>query len=375
MKAVLYVSANGFIGGAEKVVLILAQMHASKKENAYFLLFNDGPLKDEIAKLGFHPYVLKNKFKLRSFYSLFKAIQEIRELIKDWDYSIIHSTMAYSHLVMGLATPFSKKKKIWFQHGPVGGILDILASFFPMDIILFNSSYLLKKHMGGQTLFKGKFAPKVIPLPINLEEPKYSEVLILENKYQASGQFVVGSFGRIARGKNYDLLIKAFANIKIEKSLLFILGSPNSRSDEIYYKELKKLTHDLNIVNKVHFIPHQTNVNVYYKLLNCYVHPGILDEGFGLTVAEAMFLGTPVISSDYGALRDFVKNDETALVIKSRDRHAVDLLTSILLKSLSNEIERKKMSNLAQNNIKTKYNFSNFQVAITDVYQFLNSID
>ena len=45
--------------------------------------------------------------------------------------------------------------------------------------------------------------------------------------------------------------------------------------------------------------------NALIRELDCYVSLH-RSEGFGLTIAEAMLLGTPVIATDYGGSRDFV---------------------------------------------------------------------
>ena len=141
MRKILYVSANGFIGGAESFLLNLAKMHADNKDNVYFLLFRNGVLASELKKLNMPVIILQNKFKLSSLVLLYKAVKEIRGILKKHEFNIIHSTMAYSHLMMGLSSMFLKCKKVWFQHGPVGGLLDFLASFFPVDIMLFNSKF------------------------------------------------------------------------------------------------------------------------------------------------------------------------------------------------------------------------------------------
>lgn len=375
MKKICYVSANGFIGGAEKVLINLAKMHKERGEEAYFILFKDGILHDELKNLNVKVFVLKNKFKLSCPLSLLKAIFEIRTILKKNDFTIIHSTMAYSHLVMGLSSMFMNTQNIWFQHGPVGGILDFLASFFKVDIILFNSDFLMKKHMNSFGFNKGKYAPKVIALPVKLEEPKYSEVLVLENELKLNNKFVIGSFGRISRGKNYELLIKAFSQLEMKDARLMIVGSPTSEADEEYLAELEDLCLKLDVRDEVLFISHQTNVSVYYKLLHLYVHSGVLDEGFGLTVAEAMYLGVPVISSPYGALEEFVRNNETAYAFYSREQSAVTNLKDLIVKSRQSDFEIKRMAKIAQENIKLKYSFSNFQIDVTDVYQFLKSID
>lgn len=57
----------------------------------------------------------------------------------------------------------------------------------------------------------------------------------------------------------------------------------------------------------------ETDLATLYSLASCYVHPS-RGEGFGLTVAEAMVRGVPVMSVDYSGLADFV-NPDTAFVI------------------------------------------------------------
>jgi len=50
MKKILYVSANGFIGGAESFLLNLAKMHADNKDNVHFLLFRKGVFRKRVEK-------------------------------------------------------------------------------------------------------------------------------------------------------------------------------------------------------------------------------------------------------------------------------------------------------------------------------------
>ena len=53
--------------------------------------------------------------------------------------------------------------------------------------------------------------------------------------------------------------------------------------------------------------------NALIRELDCYVSLH-RSEGFGLTIAEAMLLGTPVIATDYGGSRDFVSAFNALLV-------------------------------------------------------------
>lgn len=58
-----------------------------------------------------------------------------------------------------------------------------------------------------------------------------------------------------------------------------------------------------------------------YRLAHCVVFPS-LNEGFGLPVAEALAVGTPVVTSDFGSMRDLVAPDgevRGGLLVDPRD--------------------------------------------------------
>jgi glycosyltransferase involved in cell wall biosynthesis len=71
-----------------------------------------------------------------------------------------------------------------------------------------------------------------------------------------------------------------------------------------------------------------------YRIAHCTVFPS-LNEGFGLPVAESLAAGTPVITSDFGSMRDIVMVDGRplgGLLVDPRDDASIadalrDLLT------------------------------------------------
>lgn len=71
-----------------------------------------------------------------------------------------------------------------------------------------------------------------------------------------------------------------------------------------------------------------------YRLAHCTLFPS-LNEGFGLPVAESLAVGTPVITSDFGSMRDIVAPNGTplgGLLIDPRDdRSLTDAMRSVLI--------------------------------------------
>jgi glycosyltransferase involved in cell wall biosynthesis len=283
--------------------------------------------------------------------------------------------MGYVQFVMGLATIFKKVNRVWFQHGPIGGAVDYLASLFNVDVVLFSSHFLMEKHYSNRFLRKGGYGRKVIPLPIQIKEVKLLDAFALKKNLGLEGKFVIGMVGRIARGKGFDIGIKTFIDLNIADSKLIIVGGPNSDEDKKYYNELIKIVEDSNGTDKVQFIGKQLNVAPYYKVMDLFLNPVTIDEGFGLAVAEAMGMGIPVISSPYGGLSEFVKENETAELLLARNVDVIETLKLQIMKMKNDEVYSKKLTKNAKNLIESRFSFSQSYVAITDVYQFLNSID
>lgn len=103
--------------------------------------------------------------------------------------------------------------------------------------------------------------------------------------------------------------------------------------DENYFSE--KVEPQLN--NQIEYIgsagPEQRN----NLLRNAFalLHPISFDEPFGLSVAEAMLCGTPVIAFNRGSMPELIKNGETGFLVNTIDEavKAVDQIESITRKN------------------------------------------
>jgi len=60
------------------------------------------------------------------------------------------------------------------------------------------------------------------------------------------------------------------------------------------------------------------------------LHPILFDEPFGLSVAEAMLCGTPVIAFNRGSMPELIKHEETGFLVKTVDE-AVEAVSSLHL--------------------------------------------
>lgn len=329
---ILYVSANGYLGGAERFVLTACTAHQSSKAfEASILFFKDGEAVELARNLNIPFYVLNSSFKLKNLKSLWKSLHEIRILVKKIKPQIIHNTMPYTHIVMCLATFGLGLKKVWFQHGPVGGLLDKIASLFHSHLLIFNSSFLQKNHHSTSWFERSK-KEIVLKLGISSGEKRKQPIF--------SGQKLkLGTSGRICDWKGFHIVIQAIGELAATKSLrpftYSIAGSPKNENDKIYHEKLKSLVAEYSLQDKVVFLGHQNQLIEFYNELDVFIHASTIPEPFGLVAAEAMAHECLVIGSMSGGVADILKNNSTAITFDSTSGKAVDELKGILSQILS----------------------------------------
>ena len=129
--------------------------------------------------------------------------------------------------------------------------------------------------------------------------------------------------------KNVNNIIKAMS--KCAEDTIFVrLGSRSTAG--------KDLAEELGLKDRVLYRSFEKDISKYYSAADVLVFPS-LEEGFGLPIIEAMSCGCPVITSNYGAMRE-VAGDAALLV----DPGNVDEITEAISKILSfNTTEREKM--------------------------------
>ena len=140
--------------------------------------------------------------------------------------------------------------------------------------------------------------------------------------------------GNIEERKNHLNVIKAIHNHRIDVPLVIV----GRNSD--YALRLKKHIAQNNIKN-IHF-QHNTqseDLPALYALGKIFVYPSFF-EGFGIPIAEALWCGTPVITSTVSCFQETA--GDAALFI---DPHQPDEIAQAIRTILENENERNAMIN------------------------------
>ena len=112
-KRVLYISPNGFLGGAEKFVLNIAKAHLRLGHyQPRIIFFAKGEAYAEAVSAGIDTMVLPFPVRLSRPASLLKTARFISQQLRSFSPGILHLTMPYSLLTTFAGSFKSKARRV-----------------------------------------------------------------------------------------------------------------------------------------------------------------------------------------------------------------------------------------------------------------------
>lgn len=290
----------------------------------------------------------------------------INKLIKQENPDIINIHYACSYGVIGKFVKFKNK------------LLNVWGS----DIYSFPKKSLLRKKILIKTLNSYEYIASTSHCMAR-ETEKYlnhkKEIYItpfgvdtdlfkkLNNKKEKN-KIVIGIVKTLAPTYGIEYLIKAIKKLKdiLEKEIF------NKIEVHIYGKgyledELKKLTVDLNLEEKIKFLGFIKNTDVPKAInkMDIFVVPS-LEESFGVAAVEAMACEIPVIVSDANGLKEVVVNNETGFVVPKKNYKAIaERLRELIL----DETLRIKFGRNGRKRVLELYNWNNNVNRMIEIYE------
>ena len=127
--------------------------------------------------------------------------------------------------------------------------------------------------------------------------------------------------GRINYVKGIHVMLQAFKNIPNNKYELHIIGAGGNKREVRYEERLKRKYRGLNI-DWHGKIEHQKTLE-YIKSCHVMIHPAIYLEVFGLTIAESLAIGRPVLATRCGGAEMQIKNNVNGWLMPPNDTKAL----------------------------------------------------
>lgn len=192
-------------------------------------------------------------------------------------------------------------------------------------------------------------AKKVMLIPNGIDTKRFEK---LQKSTKESKKAIFVTTSALIPRNGVDLLIKAVSLLpeKVNWELIIAGDGPQ-------YKNLKSQILKLKLEDKVKMLGRVDNKDIPQLLKNSDIFIRLSRwEGFGVSFAEAMAAGIPVIATSVGGITDFVIQEKTGLLVESENPKQA---ASAILQLLSNKRLANNLSKNASKLVKTKYTWEN----------------
>mgnify|MGYP002530257452 FL=1 len=309
---VLHLLATGGTGGIE--VLCKDIFLRSNFDNRICCLFDEGEifksLSEESEKIFSLKKYNKNINKIVKYLVKY-CINEKIEII-----TVHHGGLSCNLIYIMLKKRLPNLKYVRYLHA----CFDQYA--FGNDKGIFNRilvrTMMQKAFNCSDLIFISKAVEKSFDTKFNIKSKKkvviyngISENFFSEEKFSIdkNGKINIIFVGRLSYVKGVDLLIRAFSDIKKENVYLTIVGDGDEK------EKLVNIAEDLKVNNRIKFVGRQSNVIKWLDKADIFVYPSIWEEGFGISVVEAMARGCIPITFKSGGLPEIIENNKNGILV------------------------------------------------------------
>lgn len=325
-KSCLHLLWSGGVGGIE----ILCKEYAiqSKNNNIFVFFCSGGEIADEIENHGF-PVVRLNVTKR----NLFKAVKQLLQICDSAAVGTIveHHSAPLALLCAMLVKRFRPSVKlVTYAHC--------------------NAAYMVRKQDRKRYwLYKNvirkvfRYADLVIAISNSVKESLINELGIPENKIKKIYNGVNLARFRVSEKKEQaETRIIFVGRLIPEKGVQTILQALTLLPDTLNYnfcvagdgverQHLQTFAEENGLSDKVSFLGTRADVSELLYRSDIFIHMPNCEEGFGITIVEAMASGLICICSNSGAIPEIIRDGENGILVeKGNAENLAEVLTRVM---------------------------------------------
>jgi glycosyltransferase involved in cell wall biosynthesis len=328
---VLFLDHVAVLGGAELSLLDIA---AAWGPTATAVLLEDGPFRARLDAAGVHTQVIETGSAVRAVrrdapapflatsLEVLRVARQVARLARNHD--LIYANSQKAMVIGALAGVFARRPVLWH-------LRDILhnADFNPRNVrvavilanrvaarVVTNSRATAEafRMVGGNAAKTRVVHNGIAPAPFCAVTPE--DIATARAELRLPTATVVGVFGRLAPWKGQHVLLEAMPQLPGVHALL--VGSALF-GEKSYVEHLHKLTRDLDVADRVHFLGFRSDIPRLMGLTDAVVHTSISPEPFGRVIVEGMLAARPVVATRAGGALEIVEDGVTGQLVTPGD--------------------------------------------------------
>lgn len=155
-------------------------------------------------------------------------------------------------------------------------------------------------------------------------------------------EVLIGIVGRVESYKGHEDIISAVSRLnKSERKRIRLVVVGSGEQNEV--SKLQRLAERLGVGSRVNFLGYVAGSSVaLIKQLDLLIVATRSFEGFGLTLAEAMLVEIPIVTTNVGAIPEFVDSSVGTLIPPNSPRDLSEVLSAFLTNPTSFKSKLKK---------------------------------
>ena len=267
-----------------------------------------------------------------------------------------------STLYQGFWSKLMGKKHIIFTwenvpYSKFKGINGLIKNIILKANILFCDGFICGNQKAKGVLSRYTNLPmEVIPLSgldTNFFSPDKRDMSLREG-YHLEGKFIFSFIGAIDYRKGIHIILDALKGIIADNKNVYLIIAGSGE----YELEIKNKISELGLEDKITIIPwvDSSAVRKILSVTDVFLYPSISHKGweeqFGYSIAEAMSMAVPVISTNSGSISDLIEGDKSGMLIESGSIPALEHCMRLLM---SDDSLRNNLTQAARRVIMEKY--------------------
>lgn len=378
---IVYLSPLGALGGAERSLLNMIRTIRNVESNweLHLIAAEQGPLLTAAENLGAHVHCLPMPDNLMSAgsgglsvlratgmaWSMLSYAWSLRKLLRSLEPDLVHSNGVKFHLLSSLSMP-RRCPLVWHIHeyfsskGRAARLLQLAARrscglIGVSQDVLVDAQCVLGAKV-GQVVYNAIDTDHFAPAP----------------RSHVSEKLRVGLLGTFAHWKGHDVFLAAAALLLKEPNCPLvefeIVGGPiyRTQSSQFTLEELTSMAERLGIRDHVTFVPFMSDPLAAYRSFDVVVHASTAPEAFGLTIAEAMACGKPLVTTALGGSAELTTPEVDCLVSEAGSPES---LATAIRRLLVDPDRRHRLGARARETALSRLSLSQFGPALIAAYQ------
>jgi glycosyltransferase involved in cell wall biosynthesis len=332
-------------GGEQQTLNLLAGLN--ERQIAGHLICQAGSLMEKRAVragMDVFPITMRGEIDLAASF-------QIRKLINEFNYNIIHAHTSHAHSLAFLASIRTGVIRLVTRRVDFTIFRN---RFLPLNGIKyrFMADYYIaiSKKIKAVMVKDGIAADRIFVVYSGIDLERFSgatgDYLIPEFSLQPDGPVVI-NVAHLAEHKGQQFLVRAIPHVlkQIPSARFFIIGEGKLLG------ELQALSASLGITQALTFTGFRKDVGAFYQAADLFIMSSV-QEGLGTAMIDALALGKPVVAANAGGIPEIIKDGDTGRLVEAANPQA---LAQGIIQMLTHKDQAQSMAQRGQAVVKEQF--------------------